>query len=121
MTTILLIDDDPIIYSLTSRMLERSGYEVIWAKNGDEALQALSGDVLPDLVLCDIKMPGMDGHETVAAIRQDPRLRDLRIIMLTAHDQPADLAWAEEVGTNDYIVKPFPPNRLLEVVKQHLK
>ncbi|MBN1284220.1 MAG: response regulator [Anaerolineae bacterium] len=121
MSQVMLIDDDPIIYDLTNRILKRTGCQVAWAKNGQDALVQLNDmDKLPDLILCDIMMPDMDGRQTLNAIRQNSRLRDLPVIILTAHDQLEHLQWAEDMDVAGYIVKPFHIQRFLEKVRQYL-
>jgi CheY-like chemotaxis protein len=121
MAKILLIDDDPVVYELTNLMLGRAGHEVEWAKDGVEALGMMASPDLPDLVLCDILMPRMDGRQTLQAIRQDPRLRHLRVVMLTALSQSEDIEFARRMGALGYIVKPFRAGDLLRQVDKHLK
>ena len=121
MAKILLIDDDPIVYKLTNLMLSRAGYEVDWAKDGVEALEKMASADLPDLVLLDILMPKMDGQQTLQAIRQDPRLRHLRVVMLTALSQAENIKFARRMGVLGYIVKPFRAGDLLRQVNKHLK
>lgn len=121
MYKILLIDDDPTIYKLTKRVLSSVDCCVHWASNGVEALAQLSNEVdLPDLVLCDIAMPGMNGHQTLSAIRQDARLHCLRVVMLTAFSQAEHIQMAEKLGAIGYIVKPFRPQELVEQIKLYL-
>ncbi len=117
---ILLIDDDPVVYDVTRMMLRRTGHTLVWAKNGIEALQKLSGAELPDLILCDIMMPGMNGIETLEAIRSDPRLSHLPVAMITAHRQTTALERARSLGAKDYIFKPFRRAEVLEKVNQIL-
>jgi CheY-like chemotaxis protein len=121
MTKILLIDDDTMVYDLTRRVLQSTDYELIWATDGIDALKKLSEMAeLPDLVLCDIMMPRMDGHKTLGAIRDDPRLKDLRVVMLTAHSQVDNLRKAQEHGAVGYITKPFRVRGLLAEINRYL-
>ncbi len=121
MSSILLVDDDPDVYKVTNLVLARAGYEVAWAKDGVEAVSALASADLPDLVLLDIMMPRMDGHELLLTIRQDPRLRHLPVLMLTALREAEDMQRAREMGALGYIVKPFRAGDLLSRVGKFAK
>ena len=128
--TILVVDDDRHIVRLISYILEMAGYTVVEAANGREALDllaehaaSLTGDaasLTPDLVICDIMMPELDGFAVVEAIRADPETRELPVIMLTAKGEEKDIQRAQEVGANEYITKPFSSSQVLESVARHL-
>ncbi len=121
MSTILLIDDDPVIFDLAKRILGRLGHKLLWAKNGEAALEMLAESDLPDLVLCDIMMPGMDGYETLQAIREDARLCHLSVAILTGQAKSSDLKWADEMGVLCYINKPFTSAELQRHVTRSLE
>lgn len=118
-TRILVVDDEPHMARLASYVLEKAGYEVRQANGGLEALACLEAEE-PDLVLCDIMMPDMDGFELVCTIRADLRWRHLPVIMLTALGQESDLNRAKEAGANGYLTKPFSSSQILSEVRRHL-
>jgi len=116
---ILVVDDQAANVRVVSILLARSGYEVIPAGSGPEALAA-AGAQKPDLILLDMMMPGMDGFELLAALRAQPSLRDVPAVFLTAaHDRDL-LVRAFESGAVDYVTKPFMPEELLARVGAHI-
>ncbi|GAB4441163.1 MAG: hypothetical protein Kow00120_09560 [Anaerolineae bacterium] len=121
MAKLLLIDDDHDVYKVTRLILERAGYDVLWARDGVEAISMLASPDLPDLILCDIMMPRMDGREVLIAIRQDPRLRHLPVLMLTAHRDAENLEFAREMKAVGYIVKPFRAGDLISRVRRFVE
>jgi CheY-like chemotaxis protein len=118
-STILLIDDDHDTLKLLQLVLSTSGFQVVWAKNGREAIEQLAGNDLPVLIFCDILMPGLDGYDTLAAIRSDPRTHDIPVLMLSAIDQQKDVQRALRAGADGYIAKPFALRELLRQVKYY--
>lgn len=106
---VLVVDDDPDALALIQMMLRRRGYEVQTASGGAEALEMLAHD-LPDLVVLDLMMPFMDGHEVCARLRADPRTASLPIVMLTA--KPHGRVESIRLGADDYVVKPVHPDEL---------
>ena len=117
---IVLAEDEPDIGRLTMFKLKRAGYEVFWEKDGGAALNSIITE-RPDLVILDIMMPVMDGYEVLEAIRENPIYHDLPVLLLTAKAQQADVAKGIELGANDYMRKPFQPNKLVERVGQMLE
>lgn len=109
---ILVVDDEPKIVQTLQDRLEMTGYEVIPAYNGREALEK-AVESKPDLILLDVIMPEMDGLEMLEALRQKPGCEDIAVIMLTARSQPNDIARAKACNVADYIVKPFEIGKLL--------
>jgi diguanylate cyclase (GGDEF)-like protein len=107
---ILIADDDDANRNLLRRRLENDGHEIVEAKNGLEVLDALKNFPC-DLVLLDILMPAMDGFETLARMKQDDRLRELPVIMISALDDLRGVVRCIEMGAEDYLPKPF--NRVL--------
>lgn len=116
---ILIVDDEPHMVRLASYVLEKAGYEVRQANGGHEALACLEAEG-PDLILCDIMMPDMDGFELVCAIRADSRWQCLPVVMLTALGQESDLTRAMEVGADGYLTKPFSSSQVVSEVRRHL-
>ncbi len=117
---LLLVDDDPNLILLVKDYLEFRGYEVITAENGKLAWQVLDQDV-PDLIICDIMMPEMDGYAFVDKLRQDTKLSWLPVIFLSAKGQIHDRIKGLNLGADVYIVKPFEPEELVAQVESSLK
>jgi DNA-binding response OmpR family regulator len=108
---VLVADDDEDILGLVSFRLERSGYEVAAAKDGEEALR-LARELSPALVVLDVMMPRLDGYEVTRRLREDEATRGIPVILLTALAQEADVARGFESGADDYLRKPFSPQEL---------
>jgi DNA-binding response OmpR family regulator len=104
--TILIADDDPQIRSMLSFRLTSLGFIVIQAKDGAEALQQ-ARDQKPDLILLDVMMPHMNGWEVARAVRQDPALGDVAIVMLTAIGAHINELTSTKYAVDDYVDKPF--------------
>jgi CheY-like chemotaxis protein len=114
---VLVVDDDVRnIFALTS-LLEDHHLKVVHAENGRAGIEALKKNPDIDLVLMDIMMPEMDGYETMKAIRQEPKLRSLPIIALTAKAMKGDRAKCIEAGASDYITKPVDLDNLFSVLR----
>ncbi|OGX08695.1 MAG: hypothetical protein A2Z88_11565 [Omnitrophica WOR_2 bacterium GWA2_47_8] len=114
---ILVIDDDATLTKLLDARLSANGYEVVIAKDGAEGLEKYKKEK-PDLIILDIEMPKMDGYTFVLEFKQIASLRDTPIIMLTAKEAMREIFAIE--GINDYIVKPFDMDDLLNKIKKHL-
>ena len=108
---VLVADDDPDILALVTFRLERGGYDVVAASDGEAALR-LALEQVPDLAVLDVMMPKLDGYEVTVRLRQNERTRRMPIILLTARVQEADIARGFEVGADDYVKKPFSPQEL---------
>lgn len=108
---ILAADDDPDILALVAFRLERAGYRVATAGDGEEAL-ALARRERPDLCILDVMMPGLTGYEVTRALREDEATKAIPVILLTARVQEQDVARGFEAGADDYIKKPFSPQEL---------
>ena len=117
---LLLIDDDPNLILLVKDYLEFRGYEVITAENGREALEVLDQDV-PDLIICDVMMPEMDGYALVEHVREDPRTNWIPVLFLSAKGQSQDKVKGLNKGADVYMVKPFEPEELVAQVESSLK
>ncbi len=116
---VLVVDDEPINLKVLADLL-RDSYGLSVAKDGPQALARLAADPLPDLVLLDVMMPGMDGMEVCRRVKEDPRTRDVPIIFITAMGQPHDEARGFEAGAVDYITKPISPPVVLARVRTHI-
>lgn len=117
---LLLIDDDPNLILLVKDYLEFRGYEVITAENGREALEVLEQD-LPDMIICDVMMPEMDGYAFVDNIRQNERTSWIPVLFLSAKGQSQDRVKGLNIGADVYMVKPFEPEELVAQVEASLK
>lgn len=117
---LLLIDDDPNLILLVKDYLEFRGYEVITAENGREALDILEQQV-PDMIICDVMMPEMDGYTFVEHVRQDPRTSWIPVLFLSAKGQSQDRVKGLNTGADVYMVKPFEPEELVAQVESSLK
>jgi two-component system response regulator VicR len=114
---ILVVDDSKLVTDIVRMRLEMFGYDVRLAHSGEEALEKIAQDV-PDLMVLDVQMPGIDGYEVCRRLRDDPTLDELRIIMLTSSD---DKHAAYEAGVDDYLNKDVDllnlPNRVKLVLE----
>jgi two-component system phosphate regulon response regulator PhoB len=117
---ILVVDDEPDLLELVRVNLARSGYDVVTAETGSQALAELHKQK-PDLVLLDIMLPDHSGTEICREIRADPELADLPVIMLTALSEEVDRVVGFELGADDYVSKPFSPRELVLRVKAVLR
>ena len=111
----LVVDDSITVRRVTQRLLERNGMRVLTARDGMDAVAMLQ-DHVPDIILLDIEMPRMDGYEVAAHVRNDPRLRDVPIIMITSRVGEKHRARAIEFGVDDYLGKPYQETELLEAI-----
>jgi two-component system alkaline phosphatase synthesis response regulator PhoP len=118
--TILVVDDEEDILELIRYNLAREGYQVAGAASGEEAVKAAKA-ILPDLILLDLLLPGMDGLEICRALKGEPRTRPIPIIMLTAKGEEADIVAGLELGADDYVTKPFSPRVLLARIRTVLR
>lgn len=117
---LLLIDDDPNLILLVKDYLEFRGYEVVTAENGREALEVLEKQI-PDMIICDVMMPEMDGYSLVSAIRSDAKTSWIPVLFLSAKGQSQDRVKGLNIGADVYMVKPFEPEELVAQVESSLK
>jgi len=117
---ILVVDDErDLVETLTFR-LKASGYDIIAAFDGQEALEKAKKEN-PDLIILDLMLPKMDGYKVCGLLKADTRYNKIPIILFTAKAQAEDRKLGEEVGANAYIIKPFDPQVLLSKIKELLK
>ena len=117
--TVLIADDEPSLRMLIGAIIESDQYRVVEAKDGDVAWQLLQRH-RPVLALLDVQMPGRSGLDLTRAIRSDPQLHGMRVILLTSRSQVADVKAGLAAGADHYLSKPFSPLELLEVVEEAL-
>ncbi|WP_455276241.1 response regulator [[Eubacterium] cellulosolvens] len=116
---ILVADDEPDLLNAAKIMLERGGYQVIEANDGDEALEKVYSEK-PDLIILDVVMPGKTGTEVCRILKDDPITSSIPILMYTVLGREADSKISEEAGADGHLIKPFTPEELVAVVKKHL-
>ncbi len=116
---ILVVEDQEDNRQIIRDMLAGTGYEIIEAENGEQALAAIA-KARPDLILMDIQLPVMDGYTATRRIKADPALRSIPIIAVTSYALSGEEKKAREAGCDDYIPKPYSPRELLAKVRQYL-
>lgn len=112
---VLVIDDSNTIRRSAEIFLKQGGYEIVLAEDGFDALSKVN-DHQPDLIFCDILMPRLDGYQTCAIIKRNPRFAATPVIMLSSKDGLFDKARGRMVGAEDYLTKPFTKDQLLQAV-----
>jgi len=117
---IMVVDDSLTVRKITTRLLEREGYRVLTAKDGVDALEQMK-DTLPGVLLVDIEMPRMDGFDLTRAVRGDPRLQGIPIIIISSRTAEKHRARAAELGVNAFLGKPYQESELLQHIAQHLR
>jgi two-component system alkaline phosphatase synthesis response regulator PhoP len=118
--TILVVEDEEDIRELLKYNLEKEGYQVLGAATGEEALKKVR-DRLPDLILLDLMLPGIDGLEVCRRLKGEAQTRHLPIVMLTAKGEETDIVAGLELGADDYVTKPFSPRVLLARLRAALR
>jgi CheY-like chemotaxis protein len=113
---ILVADDEVYILHILEFSLNLEGYEVVSATSGAEALTKIAHEH-PDLVVLDVLMPEIDGHEVCRRLKSDERTREIPVIFLSAKDTPADQEIGLRLGADAYITKPFSPQRLIDTIQ----
>jgi DNA-binding NarL/FixJ family response regulator len=117
---ILVIDDDTKLRQQFAELLRLEGYNVVEARNGRDGIDQARRDV-PDLVLCDITMPEMNGHRVLETLRAEPRTAHVPFIFLTAWNDPGDVRTGMNLGADDYLTKPMVPSDLTAAVEARLR
>lgn len=116
MARILIAEDEPDIRELVAFTLRFAGHEVFATSNGEEALQQ-ANQVIPDLILMDVRMPKMTGYDACRAMKNDPDLKDIPVVFLSAKGQDAEIQTGLDAGAEEYLLKPFAPDQLVERVR----
>jgi DNA-binding response OmpR family regulator len=120
MTKILIIEDEAGIRMTLSLMLKVEGFDVIVAENGRAGIEAARAKT-PDLILCDVSMPEMNGFEVLEELRRDPAFAAIPFVFLTAHTDSRNRRRGMDLGANDYVTKPFTRDELLKAVTACIK
>lgn len=116
---ILVVDDEEITAGLAKTFLEKHGFDVVCAYDGEEALR-VAKSLLPDLVLLDIMLPKVDGFEVCRRLKADPSFRRVPVLMFTAKGFSKDIEKGKEAGADEYIVKPFSGKALVATISKYL-
>jgi twitching motility two-component system response regulator PilH len=120
MSTILVVDDNAVVREMLSDQLRGNGFQVVLAKDGAEAVEKIQANP-PDLVITDIVMPKMNGYELCRWIKNDPKRKELPVIMCTSKGEEFDRYWGIKQGADAYVTKPYHPLELIDAVKKLLK
>jgi DNA-binding response OmpR family regulator len=118
-STVLVVDDDPVILKLLEVNFEMEGFGVLVAHDGEEGIEVARASQ-PDVIVSDIMMPKVSGLELVVALKSDPDTSDIPIILLSAKAQNADVRTGLDAGADDYVTKPFEPLDLVDRVNKLL-
>ncbi|NLO80820.1 MAG: response regulator [Xanthomonadaceae bacterium] len=119
MTRVLIVDDSPTETHVLRTMLEKYGYQVSVAVNGEEGMR-MAKELAPDVILMDIVMPGVNGFQATRKLSKDPATSAIPIVMISTKDQDTDRIWAMRQGAKDYITKPVTEEELLAKIKSAL-
>ena len=116
MARILIAEDEPDIRELVAFTLRFAGHEVTTTSNGEEAVQQAS-QIIPDLILMDVRMPRMTGYDACRAMKADPALKDIPVVFLSAKGQDSEIQSGLDAGAEEYLLKPFAPDQLTQRVR----
>ena len=116
---ILVVDDEVYILHILDFSLGAEGFDVITAADGEQALSRARSE-RPDLIVMDIMMPRLDGYETCQRLKSDPATKHIPVLLLTARGREEDRKRGMEAGADDYMTKPFSPNKLISRVSEML-
>ena len=119
MTKILIIEDEPAMRANLADVLELEGFQPVTAANGREGV-AVARCERPDLILCDVLMPELDGHGVLAALRNEPQTARIPFVFLTAKGERGDVRAGMDLGADDYLIKPVPLDELLGAIRARL-
>ena len=119
MAHILIIDDSPTERHFLKTVLVENGYEISLAENGEQGVE-MAKSILPDLILMDVVMPGMNGFQATRFLTKAPETADIPVVMVSTKSDQTDQVWATRQGAKAYITKPVDGESLLESVKHYL-
>jgi DNA-binding response OmpR family regulator len=117
--TVLIVDDEPSIVVALEFLMQQNGYDVLVAYSGEEAIEMID-KYIPDLILLDIMLPGIDGFEVCEIVRFNPEWQKMKVMFLTALGREMDMAKGLKLGADDYIAKPFKSATLVKKIKKLL-
>jgi len=120
MTKILIIEDEPAMRANLADVLELEGFQPVTAADGREGVAAARRE-RPDLILCDVLMPQLNGHGVLAALRDEPQTARIPFVFLTAKGERGDVRAGMDLGADDYLIKPVPLDELLQAIRARLE
>lgn len=120
MARILIVDDSPTETFRFREVLTKHGFEVLEASNGADGVTMAKAE-LPDMVLMDVVMPGVNGFQATRQIARDESTKHIPIIIISTKDQATDRVWGKRQGALDYLTKPVDEDKLIDVIKQYLR
>lgn len=115
MRKVLIVDDSPVDVQNLSRILQDAGDIVVVANSGTEAV-AIAKREMPQLIMMDVNMPGVDGFSAVRQLMQDPATKGIPVVFVTSKDQKADRVFAQMLGAKGYVTKPYTPEQILDAI-----
>ncbi len=116
MSKILIVDDSPTEIHVLSTILESNGYEVVTAESGESGV-SVAKEELPDLVLMDVVMPGLNGFQATRQLKKDPATSHIPVVIVTTKDQETDKIWGMRQGAKDYLTKPVDEGNLINTIQ----
>ncbi len=116
MAKVLIIDDSPTEMQLLTNIMEKNGYEVITAANGESGV-SVAKKTRPDVILMDVVMPGMNGFQATRQLSKDAKTAHIPVVIITTKDQETDRIWGMRQGAKDFLTKPVQENKLLTTVR----
>lgn len=116
MSSILVVDDSPMLREMISGLLNKTGLSISVAKDGEEAMEKIAANP-PDLVVLDVVMPNMNGYELCRWVKNNPGTEDVLVILCSSKSEEFDRYWGIKQGADAYVIKPFRPGELLSTVK----
>lgn len=119
MANVLIVDDSPTEIHVLSKLLEKDGHTVLTASSGEEGVEQALGS-LPDLIVMDVVMPGMNGFKATRQIHRNSRTKHIPILMVTTKSQETDIEWGLSQGASDYMVKPVDAKQFRSKVEELL-
>ncbi|WP_026103360.1 response regulator transcription factor [Pseudanabaena sp. PCC 6802] len=119
MTTVMIVDDSAMIREMVCEHLKKYGMAVVEAVDGEDAMEKIKANI-PDLVVTDVVMPRKNGYELCRWLKNEPKTKDVPVIMCTTKSEEFDRYWGMKQGADAYVTKPYNPNELLTTVKQLL-
>ena len=115
---VLVVDDSPTNRHVAAALLQKEGYAVTTAVDGEDALEKVAA-TRPPLVVLDIVLPKMNGYQVLRQLKATPETRNIKVILVSSKDQESDRFWGLKQGADDYIAKPYPDDALLAAVARH--
>lgn len=115
MAKVLIVDDSPTETHILTELLQKNGHTVVCANNGQDGITKAK-EVLPDLILMDVVMPGLNGFQATRQLKKDASTSHIPVIIVTTKDQATDRMWGMKQGANDYVTKPVTESDLLKAV-----